>query len=227
MKVVGLLSQKGGAGKSTFACHLAVAACAAGYNAGIIDLDPQQTLCTWGDKRGKPPDVASGQAARLSHMLLAARTNGADLVFIDTAPAADQAAAIAAKAADLILIPCRPAAFDLEAMSTTLDLARAAQRLAITVLNAVPPRGPASEEARAAITAAGGHVGPYLLTQRAAYAHGVIDGRTAQEYEPEGRAAVEIARLYMWVCGIVGLPAYPQAAMEARDDTTAKSVRGR
>jgi cellulose biosynthesis protein BcsQ len=57
--------------------------------------------------------------------------DGADLVFIDTAPAADNAAAIAAKAADLILIPCRPAAFDLEAMSTTLNLAHAVQRLAV------------------------------------------------------------------------------------------------
>jgi cellulose biosynthesis protein BcsQ len=45
MKVIGLLSQKGGTGKSTIACHLATAASAAGYHAGIIDLDPQQTLC--------------------------------------------------------------------------------------------------------------------------------------------------------------------------------------
>jgi chromosome partitioning protein len=79
-----------------------------------------------GDKRGRAPDVVSGQAVRLSHLLL----DGADLVFIDTALAADNAAAIAAKAADLILIPCRPAAFDLEAMSTTLNLAHAVQRLA-------------------------------------------------------------------------------------------------
>jgi hypothetical protein len=31
-----------------------------------------------------------------------------------------------------------------------------------------------------------------MLSQRAAFAHGVIDGRTAQEFEPGGRAAEEV-----------------------------------
>jgi hypothetical protein len=30
----------------------------------------------------------------------------------------------------------------------------------------------------------------------------VIDGRTAQEFEPDGKAAEEIESLYTWLCGI-------------------------
>ena len=48
-------------------------------------------------------------------------------------------------------------------------------------------------------------VGP-SAPHRAAFAHGVIDGRTAQEFEPNGKAALEIDQLYKWICGVVGMP---------------------
>src|SRR6478672_6659434 len=123
MWTVSIVSQKGGAGKTTLAVHLATAAQQAGLTVAVIDLDPQATARRWGEKRGRPPEVVSDHAIRLPALLEAARTNGADLVFVDTAPNADQAALGAARAADLILIPCRPSAFDLEAVEATLTLA--------------------------------------------------------------------------------------------------------
>ena len=48
----------------------------------------------------------------------------AELIVIDTPPHADLAASKAAECADLVLIPCRPSAFDLAAMRTTLPSAR-------------------------------------------------------------------------------------------------------
>ena len=53
--------------------------------------------------------VISAQASRLPQILDAAAAQEADLVVIDTAPRAEQGALAAAKAADLVLIPCRPA----------------------------------------------------------------------------------------------------------------------
>ena len=123
MWTVSIVSQKGGAGKTTLAVHLATAAQQAGLTVAVIDLDPQATARRWGEKRGRAPEVVSDHAIRLPALLQAARTNGADLVFVDTAPNADQAALGAARAADLILIPCRPSAFDLEAVEATLTLA--------------------------------------------------------------------------------------------------------
>lgn len=207
MKIVAIISQKGGAGKTTLAVHLAAAAAAAGHIAAIIDLDPQATAASWGDRRATgAPEVISGQAARLPALVNAARENGADFLVLDTAPNADQVVSLAARAADLVLIPCRPAAFDLQAIETTLLLAKAAMKPAYVVLNAVPPRSAIGKEAADGLAAGGAKVAPHYLTHRVAFAHGVIDGRTAQEFEPQGKAAEEVKTLYTWLCGNVDMP---------------------
>jgi chromosome partitioning protein len=201
MRTISVISQKGGAGKTTLAVHLATAAHRAGLATAVIDLDPQATARRWGDKRGTPPEVVSDHAVRLPALLAAARANGADLVLVDTAPNADQAALGAAKAADLVLIPCRPSAFDLEAVEATLALAEIAKRRAFVVLNAAQPRGGLTIEAGAALAAKGAKVAPVVVHQRAAFVNAVIDGRTAMELEPAGKAAAEIAELWEWMHG--------------------------
>lgn len=210
MKIAAIISQKGGAGKTTLAVHLASAAAAAGHKTAIIDLDPQGTAASWGDRRAaEEPEVISGQAVRLPILIKAAGENGADFLILDTAPNADQTASLAARVADVVLIPCRPAAFDLEAVETTLMLAKTAGKPAYVVLNAVPPRsGGIDKEAAATLAAQGASVTPHQLTHRAAFAHGVIDGRTAQEFEPQGKAAAEIEAIYKWLCGAVDMPTH-------------------
>ena len=207
MKTIAIISQKGGAGKTTVAVHLATAAALAGHAAAIIDLDPQGTAASWGDRRqAAAPEVVSGQAVRLPILVDAAKAAGADLLVLDTAPNADQTALRAAQVADLVLVPCRAATFDLEAIKTTLTLAQIAQKPSFVVLNAVPPRSGIGREAAEGLEGQGAHVAPVMLSQRAAFAHGVIDGRTAQEFEPGGKAAEEVDRLYLWLCGVVDMP---------------------
>jgi chromosome partitioning protein len=207
MRTIAIISQKGGAGKTTLSVHLATAATQDGHTAAIIDLDPQGTAASWGDRRqADAPEVISGQAARLAVLIDAARENGAAFLILDTAPNADQTALRAAQLADLVLIPCRAATFDLEAIQTTLTLSQLAQKPSYVVLNAIPPRSGIGREAAEGLTSRGAAVAPIMLSQRAAFTHGVIDGRTAQEFEPEGKAAEEIEDLYTWLCGIVGMP---------------------
>jgi chromosome partitioning protein len=207
MKIIAIISQKGGAGKTTLAVHLATVAAEAGHTVAVIDLDPQATAASWSDRRvATAPEVISGQATRLPALLKTAYENGASFLVLDTAPNADQTASLAARSADLVLIPCRAAAFDLEAIETTLLLAKTADKPAYVVLNAVPPRSGIGKEAAEGLTGRGARVAPHQLTQRAAFAHSVIDGRTAQEFEPQGKAAEEIRRLYQWICGIVDMP---------------------
>jgi len=207
MKTIAIISQKGGAGKTTLSVHLATAAAIAGHKAAIIDLDPQGTAASWGDRRqADAPEVVSGQASRLSFLIEAAQINGADFLILDTAPNADQTALRAAQAADVVLIPCRAATFDLEAIKATLTLSQLAQRPSFVVLNAIPPRSGIGREAADGLTSQGAQVAPAMLSQRAAFTHGVIDGRTAQEFEPAGKAAEEVSSLYAWLCGIVDMP---------------------
>ncbi|PPD10476.1 MAG: ATPase, partial [Methylocystis sp.] len=52
MRKIAFVTQKGGAGKSTLASSVAVAARQAGERVFIIDLDPLQTLVKWSRARG-------------------------------------------------------------------------------------------------------------------------------------------------------------------------------
>jgi hypothetical protein len=67
---------------------------------------------------------------------------------IGSAPNADAASLAAARAADPTLIPCCPAAFDLDAIRTALKLDSVARKPAFVLLNAEPPFGKVCEEAR-------------------------------------------------------------------------------
>lgn len=51
MHIITLTTQKGGAGKTTLATALAVAAQEAGEKVVMIDLDPQRSLLTWAEAR--------------------------------------------------------------------------------------------------------------------------------------------------------------------------------
>jgi chromosome partitioning protein len=202
MRTLALIAQKGGTGKTTLAVHLAVAAELAGKSAVIIDLDPQASATSWKDlRKSDTPIVVSAQAARLEQVLRVAAENGADLAIIDTAPHSESASLTAARQADLILIPCRPAILDLKAISTSVDLVKLAGKRAAVVLTAVPPRGSLGDDAAAALTQYDAvEVSPVRIGHRAAYIHSLTDGRTAQEYEPEGTAAEEVKNLYRWAC---------------------------
>lgn len=207
MKTIAIAAQKGGGGKTSIAVHLATAAIFAGYDAAIIDLDPQQSAASWGDDRGdNPPEVISGQAKRLEKLLAEAEAVGFDLIIIDTGPAADAAARRSAEVSDLVLIPCRPATFDLKAIRTTLDLVESAHTPAWVIINAAPHRSRAVDEAIAVAQGLGANVAPVIICHRAAFTHAVISGQTAQEFEPGGMAAKEIAALWKWLTAILKLP---------------------
>lgn len=201
MKTVSIISQKGGAGKTTLALHIAVAAELDNKQTAIIDLDPQASASSWGDSRdADTPVIVSAQSARLSKVLNVAKESGVDLSIIDTAPHSESSALAAARASDLILIPCRPAILDLKAISASIDLARLSGNPAFVVLNAIPPRGSLADDAATAISGYGVDVCPMRVSQRAAFTHSLTAGQTSQEYEPEGKAAYEIQKLYMFIC---------------------------
>ena len=202
MKVIAVIAQKGGVGKTTVTVTLAVAAAADGHSVAVIDLDAQATASSWSDRReSDTPVVISAQPARLSQVLEAAAGQGADFVFIDTAPRAEQGALAAARAADLVVTPCRPAIYDLETVQTTLDLVRLAERAipVVCVLNGVPPRGQRQHQARDVLEALGVTICPTGIGHRAAIDHAAALGLSAQEHEPRGKAASEAAAVYEFI----------------------------
>jgi chromosome partitioning protein len=201
MKTIAILSQKGGAGKTTLAIHLAVAAAQEGFNTLIVDLDPQASAAKWGDRReAELPLVLSSHASRLDTVLKQAGKNDGHLTLLDTAPNSDSITLQAARVADFVLIPCRPAILDLEAIASTLDLVRITRTPAVVVLNAVASVGTEAKEAAEAIAELGAEVCPVRLVSRVAFSRSLIGGQAAQEMEPEGKAAQEVLSLYKFIC---------------------------
>ena len=200
MKTIAVLSRKGGAGKTTLAVHLCVAAEQAGHTTALIDLDPQESAMMWKDNRElDTPSVISAHATRLPKLLKTAEQNGATLTILDTAPYAESLALAAAREAALVLIPCRPAALDLRSIRSTIDIVRLAAVPAVVILNAVPARGDLDTQARHAIANYDVPCAPYSLGHRIAFAHAITDGLTAQEFEPRGKASHEVAILYKYI----------------------------
>ena len=167
----------------------------------IIDLDPQATACNWKDRRkGDSPVVIDAQPARLAAALAKAEENGVDFAVIDTPARNEQSALAAAKVADLVLIPCRPQAYDLETIPNTKEiLSLAGNKPAIAVLNAVPPYGDRHEQAREFLNRLQVPVCPYTLGHRAVFGDAGAVGQAAQEYDPKGKGAAEILQVYKYV----------------------------
>ena len=200
MKVISLISQKGGSGKTTMAVSFAVAADRAGKVAAIVDLDPQASAVSWSNRRAGDPVVVPAAPARLESVLTTARENGAELVIIDTAPRAEYAARSAAEAADLVVVPCRPAILDLETVATTAALVRSAGDLRmVVVLNGVSSRGNRHDQAADVLDEMGIPVCPAFFGNRVAFDYAFTVGQTAQEFEPRGKAADEIKQVYLYI----------------------------
>ena len=205
MKTLAIISQKGGAGKTTVAVNLAVAATKGRKQSAIIDLDPQASATSWGDDRDVDlPVVVSAQEARLKHVLAASEEQGIDLAIIDTAPHSERTALAAARAADLVLVICKASIFDLRAIRNSIDLIQIAKKEARILINDVPPRGDITEQAAQAASNYA-PVLPERLGHRMAYVHSVTVGQAVLEFEPKGKAAKEIRALYKTVSKLVGL----------------------
>lgn len=222
MRTVAIISQKGGAGKTTLAVHLAAAATAAGRAALILDTDPQASAMMWAEWRGlaglgEPDVIDCGAPGLLSKKIAQAADLGGELVVIDTPPHADIMAREACKAADLVLIPCRPKAFDLAAVQTTAGLVKASGKPAFVVFTAGPQRAPATyREATELLGGLGLDVAPVMLTERAVYHHSAGAGKTALEVEPEGKAADEVNALWKWTGEQVNMLTHSRVSRKRR-----------
>lgn len=207
MKTLAIVSQKGGSGKTTLAVHLAICAFRRGLRVALIDIDPQGSAYDWNESRPDEDKLAGvkSTAAGLAANLRKADAAEIDLAIIDTSPHANAEAAIAAQLADFVLIPCRPARFDLKAIAPTVATVHQTRTPFSIVLNAAPQGFRISDEARTALMSNSGvSVFPDVVHQYAALAHAVIDGRGVHEYDPGSKAAAEIESLYNNITRLIG-----------------------
>ncbi len=205
-KVFTIAQQKGGAGKTTLACHLAVALAsgagkAAAAKVAVVDIDPQQSLSAWHALRER--ELGRGRTGLAFSAVAGWRTQGevdrlkraCDYVVIDSPPHAETEARIAVRAADLVILPVQPSPMDLWAIRPTLDLAAQEKRPVLLVFNRMPPRGNLAEAMLAEARKLGVPVARATIGNRVGFAESLNAGRAVGEASPKGRAAREIAAL--------------------------------
>ena len=210
MKVLALLSQKGGAGKTTLAVHLAVHAHLSGERVALIDIDPQRSAGDWWRAReDKMPALAECHPRHLVDALNQAASRSIAVTILDTPPQAGPVAEMVAGLAGLSLIPCRPSPIDLRSTQRTVEIVKKAKARAGIVLNACPlARREGTEpsitrEARQGVAEFDIPVAPVIISHQAALSHPTMDGRTYIEVFRDGRAAYEIGELWAWLVYMV------------------------
>lgn len=200
MHVIAVLNQKGGAGKTTIATHLARALQLDGADVLLVDSDPQGSARDWAAVREDQPLTVVGIDRPtidrdLKHV---ARK---DYVVIDGAPQAADLAVSAIKAASLVLIPVQPSPYDIWATADLVELVK--QRIEVTdgrlqagfvVSRAIKGTRIGGEVAEA-LQGYGLPILASRITQRVAYPSTAATGTTVLDAEPDGDGAREIRAL--------------------------------
>ena len=200
MQVIAVLNQKGGAGKTTIATHLARALQLDGADVLLVDSDPQGSARDWAAVQDDNPVTVVGiDRPTIDRDLKNVARK--DFVVIDGAPQAADLAVSAIKAADFVLIPVQPSPYDIWATADLVELVK--QRIEVTdgklqaafvVSRAIKGTRIGGEVAEALA----GYELPILdarITQRVSYPGTAAAGTTVLESEPDGDAAAEVRAL--------------------------------
>jgi chromosome partitioning protein len=177
MAIITIASSKGGTSKTTLSACLAVhVSTHENFRVGMVDLDPQQSLAEWFQRRkdkGKLLKMfkAIGDAAEW-----------ADIVIVDTPPALVDVIAEAIGEADFVLIPARPSSLDALAVDVVLDIVRKHRTPFGFVLTSADERWKITKGTKEALLAEdGGDVCDGVIGIRPAYASAMTVGKTGPE----------------------------------------------
>jgi chromosome partitioning protein len=189
-KVIAVVQQKGGSGKTTLAANLAVACLRRGMRVALLDTDPQGSLGRWfmtrRERLGETGTAAAGLEFSTSSAWGVAYEceklrKTADLVIVDTPPKVDADLRPALREADLVLVPVASSHVDLWATDGVLDLAARERKSAWLVLNRTRAGTRLVDEVAAAAAELTAGVTQARLANRVVYAETLGQGLGAIE----------------------------------------------
>ena len=180
MNVIVFASRKGGSGKSTLAAHLAAFAHKPSRPCLLIDTDPQGSLALWHKLRNDAELPLKATQRGVGDIVKAAKRDGTEWVFIDTAPNMSASVTDAIRAATLVVVPCRPGVFDLEAVKESVAFARELRKPYAVVINGAPASGRKRRPwSGSCLVTAPARTAPPHWPARAARSHATPVGRDA------------------------------------------------
>jgi chromosome partitioning protein len=207
MRTVVFATHKGGCGKSTLAACLAVAAQEAGERVYVLDLDPKKSIAQWGSKRNdRLVPVEGVSSTGFPAALTALSTRNVSIVIVDTPvlewrpPLEWRRSLNAVWAADLCIVPARPATFDILASEVTGRNLKLMDKDFVFLLNQCPPAREALsvQNSITALEAVGALLRPHIAA-RADFLEAAHTGKGVTEVDPKGEAAQEMRDLWLAV----------------------------
>lgn len=209
MKVIAVLNQKGGSGKTTIATHVARALQQEGAQVLLVDSDPQGSARDWSAVREDQPLTVVGIDRPTIDRDLKRIAESVDWVVIDGAPQAADLAVSAIKAADFVLIPVQPSPYDIWATSDLVDLIK--QRIEVTdgrlgaafVVSRAIKGTKIGAEVVNALEDYGLPVLKSRITQRVSYPTTASTGSTVLDLDQDKDAVVEIKALTAEIVSIL------------------------
>lgn len=204
-RIIAVANTKGGVGKSTLAVNLAVEAAIGGRTALLIDADPQGSAIQFLSVRDEArPAVRGVQITKpVLHREVPEISKAFDFAIIDVGGRDAPVFRSALVAADTIVVPMVPSAFDTwasEDVFQVVDELSSSEKLRTTriVLNQLT-RTLAAREAQETLGEYLAEHGVGLLeTQihaRTAWPRSIGEGLSVTEWEPAGPAAAELRAL--------------------------------
>jgi len=214
MKVISVVNQKGGVGKSTIACNLAVNAVLDGRKTLIIDADPQGSSLAFRAIREADDIKAVSITQPTIHKDIGDFENF-DLVIIDAGGRDNTLfrSAISAAAKGMLLIPVLPSQYDIWAAEDTFNVLKELRVYldipAYAVFNQSMQNTTVSTEAKEALEELTAESNIILLNtalfSRVDYKKSISQGLGVSEFQPKSKAAEEMNNLYNEIKGILGL----------------------
>ena len=210
--VIMVSHQKGGAGKTTLAAHLAVALFNRTARVAVVDSDPQQSLADWHRRRTElRPRLDDIELHQVSEWRAATEMRRLrrefDYLVVDSPPHRELSSKASLRNADLIVVPVQPSPMDLWATDSILAIAKRENTPCLVVLNRMPPRGRLSARVTDIMTERALPVAETRLGNRQVFASSLMDGLGVTEAAPKSLAAQEITALCAEIDSLLGADA--------------------
>lgn len=126
MKIISVLNEKGGTGKSTVATNIATALHRQGLRVVLLDCDPQGTSRDWRDASPEGADLPPVLGVDRPQMLASSLKGiNADIAIIDSPAKAESMSAAIVRASQVALLVIQPSGADLWASGAAVKLIQA------------------------------------------------------------------------------------------------------